>query len=59
MQKTEIILVHEKDTKGTHVFSTDDPSSPVSTLYVSKTAGKTFSDGKVPKQIKITIEEVP
>lgn len=58
MKRIEAILTLSKDTKGTHVFKTEDPNCPVSTLYVSKGDGGAFADGKVPKTIRIVIDAI-
>ena len=52
----EVILDIEKETKTTQRYIIDDPTAPVSTVYVRKTALKGFKP--VPKKIKITIHAV-
>jgi len=52
----EVILNIDKETKTTQRYTIDDPTAPVSTIYVRKTALK--GSKTVPKKIKVTIEAV-
>jgi hypothetical protein len=50
----QIELDFSKETKRTVVYATDDETSPISTLYVSKSA---FEDRpEYPAQISITVD---
>jgi len=37
----KVAMTHTKDTKGTFVFSSDDPDAAVTQLYVRRSAMKT------------------
>ena len=51
MKKT-IIMNWSKSTKGTHVYSNSEPDTPVSTIYIKRSA----LPDKVPGDITLTIE---
>ena len=48
--KTE--LTKSRDTKGTHVYKTDEDGAPIPSLYIKESA---FPDG-APEKITINIE---
>jgi hypothetical protein len=50
----KINLIHSRDTKGTHLFATEDPAAPIKSVYVKKGH---FPDG-TPKAIVLTVEVV-
>jgi hypothetical protein len=48
----EICMTKTKETKGTYVYTDDDETSPVQTLYIKKWAAKKLGD-----EITVTIEQ--
>lgn len=40
----EVTLTHERDTKGTRVFSSNDDTAAISPLYIRKPAADTLPD---------------
>lgn len=53
MERFEVELVYQKDTKGTIVVgdANGNPSAPIRTLYITKGALKVQ-----PKRVKVTVE---
>ena len=54
MKTIAVVLDHSKETKGTHVWATEDKEAPVTSIYIKKSHFKTDP----PQQIKITVEAV-
>lgn len=52
----EVILDIDKETKTTQRYIIDDPTAPISTIYIRKIALKGLKP--VPEKVKITIQAV-
>ena len=52
--KAEVVMTHKKSTKHTEVYENSELLTPITSLYISKSA---FTS-TVPKVVKITIEDV-
>ncbi|HEX5228767.1 MAG TPA: hypothetical protein VFW44_13705 [Bryobacteraceae bacterium] len=54
MKSITVTLDKGKETKGTYRFDSPDPNTPITSIYVRKSA---FDGAAVPKRIVLTVQE--
>ena len=52
VKQIKVPMNFDRSTKGTHVFTAESDTAPISTLYVRKSG----FDGEAPESVTVTVE---